>query len=112
MNYRSKLEKKVAERIPEAEYEPYKMEYWMLRNYTPDFVLGNYIIEVKGFFRSGDISKYKAVRDQCEESGTEFIMLLQDPNKRVRKGSKTTMSGWCEKNNICWYTLDTIHHIK
>ena len=55
--YRSGLEKEFAENFAGLgfEYEPYSVKYTMHRLYKPDFVIGNYLIECKGFFRVGDV---------------------------------------------------------
>ena len=62
--YRSKLEARVALGLSEWEYESEKMGYIIHKTYNPDFIKGNIFIEVKGFFRSGDTQKYKAIHDQ------------------------------------------------
>jgi len=59
-------------------------------------------LELKGFFRTGDTMKYKAIRD-CTD--TELIFVLSDPNKKLRKGAKMTMGQWCEKEGFKHYTL-------
>lgn len=105
--YRSKLEQLVAKKLPNAEYESYTVDYWQKKRYTPDFVLNNTFIEVKGFFRPGDQAKYIAVKEQLEEYKIEFVFLFSHPNKPVRKGAKLTMAGWAEKNNIKWFSLET-----
>jgi len=100
--YRSKLEERVAKTMPNAEYEPWQIDYSVPHKYTPDFVEGNVCWEVKGFFRGHDISKYLAIHKQMKLDGYEFRMILQNPNKTVRKGAKLTMSAWCDKHSIKW----------
>ena len=107
--YRSLFEQDMGQ-VLEAEgfeYEPYKIPYWTPGNYTPDFVLGDILVEAKGYFRPGDTKKYKAIRDALKEEGgsRELVFLLQYPGKRVRKGTKLTMSDWCEKENIEWFDI-------
>lgn len=107
--YRSTFERMVHLALgKDWEYEPYKMSYSIPRTYTPDFCLGQIVVECKGFFREGDTQKYRAIRDQCDREGTTFVMVLMNPLKQVRRGSHLTMSGWCEKNNIPWFDLETI----
>jgi len=103
--YRSKFEKQVAKKLHKADYEPYSLPFVTHHTYTPDFVDGNKVYEAKGFFRTGDIKKYLAIRDELINQGKEFIFVLQVPNKPVRKGAKLTMAKWCEKNNIQWITV-------
>jgi len=107
--YRSGLEGKVAKLLPRNmfKYEPFTIPYTTYRNYTPDFVAGEfdeYIVEVKGFFRVGDTQKYKAIRDSLPEN-QELIFMLADKNKKVRKGAKMTMGQWCAKEKITGFDL-------
>tara|TARA_S200002703_G_scaffold95463_2_gene82523 strand:- start:9606 stop:10007 length:402 start_codon:yes stop_codon:yes gene_type:complete len=110
--YRSKFEKNFAEAIHNKirmKFEPEALPYVIPRIYVPDFVYNKKLyVECKGFFREGDVQKYKAVRDMFIEEGKDFIFLLADPNKKVRKGSKLTMGNWCRKERIPFFTLDTI----
>lgn len=111
--YRSKLEAEVAKKLPKSFiYEFFTYPYWMSRNYVPDFSIGKYLIEVKGFFRSGDQAKYIAIHEQTQEDGLELIFILQKADKPVRKGAKLTMAGWCDKNGIKWFGLDDIPALK
>ena len=106
--YRSGLEKKFAELTPRGmfKFEPYTIPYTIHRNYKPDFVFGDYLIECKGYFRVGDTQKYTAIRDSL--AGQELIFVLSDPNKKLRKGSKMTMGQWCDKEELQFFTLQTI----
>lgn len=106
--YRSGLEKKFAELTPRGmfKFEPYTIPYTIHRNYKPDFVFGDYLIECKGYFRVGDTQKYTSIRDSL--AGQELIFVLSDPNKKLRKGSKMTMGQWCDKEELQFFTLQTI----
>lgn len=117
--YRSKFEEGIGAVLePEgAKYEPYKIPYWIPFNYTPDFVLNGVgleiLVECKGWFRPGDLKKYRAIRDDMP-AFHELVFLLQRPNKKVRKGAQLTMAGWCEKEGIRWFStpeevLDYVH---
>ena len=64
-------------------------------------------VEAKGYFRVGDIQKYKAIRD-CLSDTQELVFLLYNPTKRVRKGGKLNMKQWCEKEGFRNYTLGDI----
>ena len=107
--YRSGLEKKFAELTPRGmfKFEPYTLPYTIHRNYKPDFVFGDYLIECKGYFRVGDTQKYKAIRDSLPKK-KQLVFLLYNPDKKLRKGSKMTMAEWCEKEKFKWYTLEDI----
>jgi hypothetical protein len=101
--YRSKLEAKVSKLLgANWEYEAHKVPYVVYRDYLTDFTNDQYILEVKGYFRRGDQPKYLAIRDALEEDGgeKELIFVFSNPNKPVRKGTKLTHGGWCEKHNI------------
>lgn len=106
--YRSGLEKKFAELTPRGmfKFEPYTIPYTIHRNYKPDFVFGDYLIECKGYFRVGDTQKYTSIRDSL--AGQELIFVLSDPNKKLRKGAKMTMGQWCDKEELQFFTLQTI----
>ena len=98
--YRSKLESKVHLLLGEEwEYESTKVSYIQRRNYTPDFVRGNTLIEVKGFFRTGDQAKYLAIRESLPKR-KNLVFVFSNPQKPVRRGAKLTMSGWCDKHGF------------
>ena len=109
MAFRSQLEAQVAKQLgPEWTYEPCKRSYWIPKTYTPDFVRDDVWIEVKGYFRQGDIAKYLAINEELRYNGEILVFVLQNPNKRVRKGAKLTMAGWCEKHGIPWYDANDL----
>ena len=108
--YRNKFETAVASKLKGWEYESEKVPYVIQRNYIPDFVHDKYLIECKGYFRVGDTQKYKAIRDSLD--GRELVFILYNPGTKVRRGAKMTMSEWCEKEGLRWYTLDTIKEMK
>ena len=112
--YRNKFEKEAAEALKGlCSYEPRKIPYITHRNYTPDFVgkskVSNkeIIVEAKGFFRVGDLQKYKAIRDSLKPY-QELVFLLYSPKKKVRKGGKMNMHQWCTKEGLRWFTLENI----
>ncbi len=106
--YRSGLEKKFAELTPRGmfKFEPFNIPYTIHRNYKPDFVFDDYLIECKGYFRVGDTQKYTSIRDSLLFQ--ELIFVLSDPNKKLRKGAKMTMGQWCDKEGFKHFTLQTI----
>jgi len=111
--YRSKLEKDCHNLLgADWEYEPAKIPYIVRRNYTPDFVMGNYYIEVKGFFRTGDTQKYRAIAEQLASEGKDYIFLMPQPDKRTRKGGKITYRQWCKKHNIAIFSTNEIKELK
>ena len=110
---RSGLEERVGEVLEPAGflYEAMKMSYMIQHAYTPDFSIGNTLVEVKGFFRPGDRQKYKAIRSEATELGWDLVFVLQKPNSKVQKGAKLTMSGWCEKEGIPWFCEKTLEDL-
>ena len=114
--YRSKFEENVAKALPPwYEYEAGRYPYTMERKYVPDFVdegngndLKDTWIEVKGYFRAGDVAKYKAIAKSNPDVNLVFV--FSDPNKKVRKGAKLSMGEWAEKNGWKHTTLKEIEN--
>jgi hypothetical protein len=103
-NYRSKLEAMVHHLLgDEWAYEPFQIAYVTKHKYTPDFVQGGLLVEVKGYFRPGDTQKYKAIRDSLEGTDQELVFFLSSPFKKVRKGAMLNMGAWCDKEGIPWF---------
>lgn len=114
--YRSGFEEDVGKVLQSSgfTYEPGQWEYSVPRKYTPDFVYEGkrttILVECKGFFRSGDTQKYKAIRDSLSLF-EELAFVLMKPNQKINKTTKLTMSQWCDKERIQWYTLDTLEEL-
>lgn len=69
--------------------------------YTPDIILPNgIIVEVKGRLVKSDRDKHLLIKKQHPNLDIRFV--FQSANNKIRKGSKTTYSQWCEKNDIKW----------
>jgi hypothetical protein len=112
VKYRNKFEERTAEVLGDlCEYEPCKVPYTVHRNYTPDFRYitkeGTIYLECKGFFRVGDVQKYKAIRDSMAGED-ELIFVLYNPKKKLRKGGNMTMEQWCVKEGLRNFTVETI----
>ena len=110
--FRSTFEEDVSKILKEFNYEPFTIPYTISRSYRPDFVdvSGLYLIECKGYFRDGDTKKYTSIRDSLPKE-QELIFVLMQPNKKIRKGAKMTMSEWCDKEGILWYSLNTLQEL-
>ena len=105
--YRSRFEENVGNTLgSDFEYESERHAYKISRKYTPDFINGDIWIEVKGYFRAGDVAKYKAIAEQYPEK--TLIFVFSDPNKKVRKNAKMSMSQWADRNGWEWCTLSTV----
>jgi len=119
--YDSKFEERLHKGVlKNTDYHPDKVSYEVparMANYTPDFKWKHYIIESKGRFRPGEYKKYLHIKKQCDKMGLELIFLFQDPNckmpgaKKRKDGTFNLMKDWADKNNIKWYTEQTIKEI-
>jgi hypothetical protein len=110
--FRSTFEEDVSKILKGFDYEPFTVPYVIERNYRPDFVhnASGTLVECKGYFRDGDTKKYTSVRDSLP-TGQQLVFVLMQPNKKIRKGAKMTMSQWCDKEGILWYTLNTLQEL-
>lgn len=84
-------------------YEQRKLK-WLpevkFRTYTPDFEITTrsgkkIIVETKGYWTSDDRMKMLAVVKQHPD--LDIRIVFQNPNQKIRKGSKTTYADWCQK---------------
>ena len=105
LKFRSKLEERVATLLEQLgisyEYETEKLSYTIEHNYTPDFVLPNYVyLETKGYWDAADRRKVLAVKR--DNPDVDLRMVFQSPYNTISKKSKTTYAKWCEKHNIPW----------
>ena len=121
MIYRSKFEKNIADYLdsigidysyeelgleyfkhvtmgfcPECECTKVKKQGW----YTPDFVIGNIIIEAKGKFTPRDRTKMIAVK-ACHPNLDIRILLMRD--NWVTKKKLQRYSDWCDKNGFPYH---------
>ena len=76
-------------------YETETVSYIVERTYKPDFILENGIlVEAKGYFRSADQRKHRAIKNQHPDLDIRFVFLRLD--SRVQ-GSQMTCQQWCDK---------------
>lgn len=84
------------------EYESKKIHYTKPstnHTYTPDFILDNgIIVETKGRFLLADRRKHLLVKQQHPELDIRFV--FSSSRAKIRKGSKTTLGMWCDKNGF------------
>ena len=109
--FRSKLEEKVATLLQQLgisyEYESEKLSYTIEHNYTPDFLLPNYVyLETKGYWDAADRRKVLAVKRANPD--IDLRMVFQSPFNKISKKSKTTYAKWCEKHDIPWASYHDI----
>lgn len=103
--FRSKFEATFARQLKDAsikyDYEPEKILYSIVHNYTPDFKLAeNVFIETKGLWTGNDRNKHKHVRDQNPD--IKILLVFQDPFRSLSKKSKTTYVSYCDKLGWAW----------
>ena len=109
--FRSGLEEQVAKLLEGLgvtyEYESKKVPYTIQHNYTPDFVLPNYVyLETKGYWDPADRRKILAVKR--DNPAIDLRMVFQSPYNKINKNSKTTYAKWCEKHDIPWTAYHNI----
>jgi hypothetical protein len=80
-------------------YEESRLPYVTHHNYVPDFEVStrsgvSYFLEVKGYFRTADQVKMKAVK--AANPNLDIRLVFQKDNK-VNKFSKMYYSDWAEK---------------
>tara|TARA_B100000029_G_C17384201_1_gene890930 strand:- start:142 stop:588 length:447 start_codon:yes stop_codon:yes gene_type:complete len=105
IKFRSKLEERVATLLTTLgvsyEYESHKVAYTIQHNYTPDFLLPNYVyLEAKGYWSPEDRRKILAVKR--DNPSIDLRMVFQSPYNKISKKSKTTYAQWCDKHDIPW----------
>lgn len=103
--YRSKFEQRLADRLLKLGfvYEPFNIDYTIPESkhkYKPDFVRGKLIYELKGRWTAQDRKKMRLLVEQHPEY--EIVMVFQNPNIKINKGSKTSYADYCDKYNIKW----------
>ena len=106
--YRSGFEHKIADQLTESknkfEYETTVIQYIKpetKHTYTIDFTLPNGIlVETKGRWVLEDRKKHLLIKEQHPE--LDIRMVFQNPNGKIRKGSKTTYADFCNKHGIIW----------
>ena len=117
-SYRSGLEKNIAEQLEaegvEFEYEKLKLEYDVparKSKYTPDFKVGNIVIESKGAFgyganrfSGGDPAKerQKLLLIKAQHPDIDLRIVFQRASTKIYKGSPTTYAKWATDNGFKW----------
>ena len=110
--YRSGLEEDTAKMLTKMKvpytYEKTKIKWedFMVRTYTPDFVLHNgIIIETKGRFMAADRRKHLEIRKQYgDEYDIRFV--FSNSKSKLSKGAKSSYGDWCTKNGFLY--ADTV----
>tara|TARA_Y100000401_G_scaffold8920_1_gene6106 strand:- start:161 stop:595 length:435 start_codon:yes stop_codon:yes gene_type:complete len=111
IKFRSKLEENIASLLQNLgvsyQYESEKLSYTIEHDYTPDFVLPNYIyLEAKGYWAPADRRKILNVKKANPE--IDLRMVFQSPYNTISKRSKTTYAQWCDRHDIPWTSYQEI----
>ncbi len=111
IKFRSGLEEQVAKLLDglgiSYQYESEKLSYTIEHNYTPDFLLPNYVyLETKGYWDAADRRKVLAVKRANPD--IDLRMVFQSPFNKISKKSKTTYAQWCDKHDIPWTAYHNI----
>ena len=103
MAYRSTLEERVSKFFDKKNvpyiYEARSFQYVLTSKYTPDFLIGDVIYEVKGFFKPSERRKHLAIKNQHPDLDIRFIF---QRNNTLTKKSKSTYGDWCDKHGFLW----------
>lgn len=106
--FRSQFERDIAGQLRNRkvaiEYETLRVQYQRPPSvYKPDWVLPNgIVIETKGLFSATDRTKHLLLKEQHPDLDIRFV--FQNPNVKLRKGSKTTYGEWATKHGFQWAT--------
>ena len=102
--YRSNFEKKFAKSLKDNgirfKYENLHFKYTVERTYTPDFDLGDFIVETKGRFTSSDRAKHLRIKEAYPKADIRFVFM--NPRVKLNKKSQTTYGDWCDKHGFKW----------
>ena len=106
--YRSKLEDKIAKQLTDSgiefSYETLKISYMVparKAKYTPDFVVGDMVIEAKGRFRTAqDRQKLLLVKEQYPD--LDLRLVFQNAKTPIYPKSPTSCSKWADDNGFLW----------
>jgi hypothetical protein len=103
---RNKFEQKVRDTLPaHIEYEAIKLDYTREHTYLPDFIDrdNKTIYEAKGRLCPIERGKLLAIK-RCNPDW-RFVIVLQYPNRKISRTSRTTYAGWCVKNGFEWMVV-------
>ena len=116
-HYRSKFEKSFGANLTKRgikfEFEPYKITYYIAKkghckncgskevaerhSYTPDFKIGEMLIETKGRLTSSNRTKMMAVKENNPRLDIRFIFMYDN---FLTKAKTKRYSDWCEKEGF------------
>lgn len=96
--YKSRLESSIAKILGrKARYEVDRISYSIPRAYVPDFKVGGWYLEVKGYFRAEDRVKMAAVKRCNPELDIRFYF---PQDNRLSSKHQMRYSDWCDKHGF------------
>jgi len=113
--YRSRLEKKIADQLEEAgvpfDYETLKVSFEVparKAKYTPDFLpkRSTIILEGKGWFRTSD--RQKLIHVKASNPHLDIRLVFQNAQNKIYKGSPTSYAKWADDHGFPWCDKGTI----
>jgi hypothetical protein len=84
-------------------YEATKLRYEIparTASYTPDFQIGNMLIEAKGWFKAEDRTKLRLVKKS--HPNADIRLVFQRAQSKISKSSPTTYGKWCDDHGFPW----------
>ena len=100
--YKSKLESIIAKRLgKKGKYEPTRIAYMRPGIYVPDYLVtprtkSPFFLEVKGYLRSEDQAKMRAVKMTRPDLDIRFFFAQEGKIQ----GSKLSNISWCQKHGF------------
>ena len=121
VHFRSKFEAQVAsdlikKKVPFT-YETVSYDYIISSSYTPDIILSNCVVELKGVLLKEERKKYIAVKTQHPTLDIRFVFQNSKTKLSKAKGS-LTYAKWCERHGFLyadkiipphWYEQKQVH---
>ena len=121
--YDSVTEKRLHEGVLSGcQFHPEKISYAIEKTYEPDFSYRDssgieWLIEVKEILQdSAEAQKFQWIKKALKEDQI-LVFCISNPNQKIywqkarKDGSKMTLSEWCDKQQILWFTHETIWRI-
>ena len=109
--YRSRLEKSIAEQLQAAkiafEYETVKINYIVparKATYRPDFPVAasTILLEGKGWLKPEDRKKLALVKEQNPHLDIRLVFQGNASKQKIHKKSPTTYAVWCDTHGFPW----------
>ena len=121
--YDSVTEKRLHEGVLSGcRFHPEKISYTIEKTYEPDFSYRDssgieWLIEVKEILQdSAEAQKFQWIKKALKEDQI-LVFCISNPNQKIywqkarKDGSKMTLSEWCDKQQILWFTHENIGNI-